>query len=229
MIKTTSSRLFTLFATTALAASLALVGCLPADSSTPKTAAAADSVSEAATPDVKAGTYKVDPAHSEIGFRVKHLGLSTVRGVFTESDAEIVFPGTELSGMQAEATIHAASVNTNEADRDAHLRSADFFDAENHPTITFSNLNVTSVEGSRFTLEGDLTIRGVTKPVRLDGEYLGAAADPWGNQRVALTAEGTIDRTEFGLNWNDVLEAGGFLVGDEVTIGLDIQAVMQDV
>jgi polyisoprenoid-binding protein YceI len=229
MIKRASTRLFTFVTATALAASLALAGCLPADSSTPSEAAAADSVSEISTPNVQAGTYKVDPAHSEIGFRVKHLGLSTVRGVFTETDAVIIFPDAGLSGMQAEATIQAASVNTNEADRDTHLRSADFFDAENHPTITFTDLNVVSVDGSEFTLEGDLTIRGVTKPIMLEGEYLGAAVDPWGNQRVGLTAEGTIDRTEFGLNWNDVLEAGGFLVGDEVTIALDIQALRQDV
>lgn len=228
MIKKTSARLFTLITATALSASLALVGCQPADSSTPSEAAAASAVSEAPTPEVPAGTYKVDPAHSEIAFSVRHLGLSTVRGVFTESDAVIVVPDAGLSEMQAEATIQAASVNTNEADRDTHLRSADFFDADNHPTITFTDLNVVSVDGSEFTLEGDLTIRGVTKPVTLEGEYLGTAVDPWGNQRVGLAAEGTIDRTEFGLNWNDVLEAGGFLVGDEVTIALDIQALRQD-
>jgi polyisoprenoid-binding protein YceI len=228
MIKKTSTRLFTFITATALFASLALLGCQPADSSTPSQAAAARTVSDASTPEVPAGTYKVDPAHSEIAFSVRHLGLSTVRGVFTESDAMIIFPDAGLSEMQAEATIQAASVNTNEADRDTHLRSADFFDADNHPTITFSDLNVVSVDGSEFTLEGDLTIRGVTKPITLEGEYLGTAVDPWGNQRVGLTAEGTIDRTEFGLTWNDVLEAGGFLVGDEVTIALDIQALRQD-
>ena len=108
---------------------------------------------------------------------------------------------------------------------DAHLRSADFFDVENYPVIAFKATDVTAVEGSRFTLKGDLTIRGVKKPIVLAGEFLGSAVDPWGSERAAFTAEGTINRKDFGLNWNKALEAGGLLVGEDVTIVLDVEAV----
>ncbi len=196
-----------------------LVGCQRADSS------ASDAVTPEAAPVVKAGDYSIDPAHTEIGFRVKHLGISTVRGVFNEADAAITFPSDDLADLQTSATVQAASIYTNDADRDGHLRSADFFDVENHPVISFASTEVTGIDGSRFTLNGDLTIRGVTKPIVLSGEYLGAAVDPWGSERTAFTAEGTINRKDFGLNWNKALEAGGLLVGDEVTIVLDVQAV----
>lgn len=223
-----NDRIITLFAAMGLAV-IVLVGCQRADSSAPAAASPEDGASGTAAPEVaaivKAGDYTIDQAHSEIGFRVKHLGISTVRGVFSDAEATITFPADELTGLQAKATIPAASINTNDVDRDEHLRSGDFFDAENHPVIVFETTDVTAVDGNRLTLNGDLTIRGVTKPVALDGEFLGSAVDPWGNERVAFTAEGTINRKDFGLNWNKALEAGGLLVGDEVTIVLDVQAI----
>lgn len=194
-------------------------------------ARAASAATDAAANDrvvVTAGIYAVDPAHSEVGFRVRHLGLSTVRGLFNDVDGVVEFTDDHLGSLKAKATIGAASIYTNEADRDDHLRSADFFDAENHPEITFVSGEVISADGKEFTVTGDLTIRGVTKPVVLEGEYLGSAVDPWGNDRVALQAEGTINRTDYGLNWNEVLETGGFLVGEEVTLVLDVQAVRQE-
>lgn len=221
MKKMLSTRIPMILTVAGLLALTAVVGCQRADSS------ATDAKAVEMAPAVTAGDYKVDPAHSEIGFRVKHLGISTVRGIFNEADAEITFPDDKLTGMQAEATVQTASVYTNDADRDEHLRSGDFFDAENHPVISFKSTDVAAVEGSRFTLNGHLTIRGVTKPIVLEGEYLGSAVDPWGNQRTAFTAEGSINRKDFGLNWNKALEAGGLLVGDEVTIVLDVQAVKQ--
>ena len=173
---------------------------------------------------VTPGLYELDAAHSEIGFRVKHLGISTVKGSFGEGTAVINFPTTELKDLKAEASVRTASINTNNKDRDDHLRSADFFDAEKNPTITFVSRQVSPAADGKFTLKGDLTMRGVTKPVVLEAEYLGTAADPWGNQKVGFTAEGTINRKVFGLNWNKALEAGGVLVGEDVTIVLDVQA-----
>ena len=176
-------------------------------------------------PAVTPGTYELDPAHSEIGFRVKHLGISTVKGSFAEGAATISFPSTDLAEMKVEGTVAAKSIDTNNADRDEHLRSADFFDVEQHPTITFTSREVTPEADGRFTLKGDLTMRGVTRQIELSGEYLGTAVDPWGNQKVAISAEGTINRKDFGLTWNKALEAGGVLVGENVTIVLDVQAV----
>lgn len=148
MKKTLSSYITMTLAATGLLALTVLVGCRRADSSSPNAAV------EDAAPVVKAGHYTVDPAHSEIGFRVKHLGISTVRGIFNEADAVITFPEDKLAGMQVEATIQTASVYTDDAERDGHLRSADFFDAENHPVISFKSTEVAAAEGSRFTLKG---------------------------------------------------------------------------
>ena len=225
-MKTTFSTRLTTFAVAAgLLALTVLVGCQSGDSSTQAARAAQAALTAEPAPAVSAGSYTIDPAHSEIGFRVKHLGLSTVRGIFNTSDASITFPEDDLSSLQAEATIEAASLYTGEAERDDHLRSADFFHVEQYPNLTFKTTGVENIDGSRFTLNGDLTIRGVTKPVALDAEYVGTAVDPWGNERVGFTAEGTIDRKEYGLTWNKALEAGGFLVGDEVTLVLDVQAI----
>ncbi len=173
------------------------------------------------------GTYALDAAHSEIGFQVRHLGISTVKGSFGTFDATIEVGGSDLSSLSAAATIDVATIATRNDDRDNHLRSADFFDAENHPQITFKSTSVLSKGDGAFVMNGDLTIRGVTKPVELKGEFLGGAKDPWGNEKIGFEASGKINRTDYGLNWNAVLEAGGLLVAEEVKIVLEIQAAKQ--
>ena len=169
-------------------------------------------------------TYTLDPAHSEIGFRVKHLGLATVKGSFNNVEATITMDPADLASLEVEATIETASIHTRNTDRDNHLRSADFFDAENHPDIVFKSKEVRNVNGNEFELAGDLTIRGTTRPVVLQAEYMGAATDPWGNEKIAFEATGAINRKEYGLTWNQALETGGVLVGEQVNFALDVQA-----
>ncbi len=171
--------------------------------------------------------YKVDPAHTQVLFKVRHMGISWVTGRFEAVDADIWVDPSNLSTFRVEAIIPVASIDTGNEKRDNHLKSADFFDGERYPQITFVSKEVKSVEGSRFTVVGDLTIKGITKPVTLNVEYLGQARDPWGNTRIAFLADGRIDRREFGLTWNKALETGGFLVGNEVRIQLEVQAIQQ--
>lgn len=165
--------------------------------------------------------WVIDPAHSQIQFSVKHLGISTVRGTFG------TFSGTidEENGTAKSVTvdIDVASLTTGNEQRDGHLRSADFFDVENHPKASFT---LTSFErsGDDVTATGDLTIRGTTKPVTLKGDIGGPATDPWGNQKVSATLETKIPRKEWGLVWNVALEAGGVLVSEDVKLSIDIQA-----
>jgi polyisoprenoid-binding protein YceI len=173
-------------------------------------------------------TFTIDPQHSRLGFSVRHMGFSTVRGRFEQFDGAIRMRPGDLSTLEAEASVQAASITTGTDDRDEHLRSDDFFAVEAHPTMTFESRAVRDVDGEAFTLVGDLTIRGTTKPVELEAEYLGEGTDPWGGTRVAFEAETTIDRKEFGLTWNQALEAGGVLVGTEVTISLELQAVQEE-
>lgn len=171
--------------------------------------------------------YNVDPAHSTVGFMVRHAGIGRTRGSFDSFAGVIEIPDLDtLEGASTHGTIEAASINTRNADRDNHLRSADFFDVEKYPTWNFQS---TSLEGSpeEFVMKGDLTIHGVTKEVALDVEFLGAATDPFGAQRVAFEAKTSISRKEFGLTWNAMLEAGGVLVGDKVTITLEIEAILE--
>ena len=170
-------------------------------------------------------TYNLDISHSEIGFKIKHLGLSTVKGAFTAAEATLEMEGTDLSTLAASATIDVHSINTKNTDRDNHLRSGDFFDAEAFSAITFKSTGVSDVNGTSFKLHGDLTIRDTTESVVLDVEFLGSATDPWGGQRVAFEATGSFNRKDFGLTWNQVLEAGGLLVGEDVKLTFDIQAV----
>jgi polyisoprenoid-binding protein YceI len=176
-----------------------------------------------ATP-VGTRTYQMDKAHSEAGFQVRHL-LSKVRGHFSEFDGQITFDPDAPEQGTVQFSIQAASINTNEPKRDAHLRSEDFFAVDQHPTLTFVSRAVAKTNVAEYAVEGDLTIRGVTRPVTLDVTYLGAAKDPWGNERVAFEAETTLNRKDFGLTWNAALETGGFLVGDEVRVLLSIQAL----
>ena len=170
-------------------------------------------------------TYKADPAHSHVGFKVRHLGFSKVKGKFDEFEVEVQVNPADLSTLKADASISTSSIDTGNGDRDAHLRSGDFFESETWPAMKFASGAVKKTEGNSFELEGVLTIRKASNPVVLKGEFLGEAKDPWGNDRIALEASATINRKEFGLTWNQVLETGGLLVGEDVDIVLDIQAV----
>jgi polyisoprenoid-binding protein YceI len=171
-------------------------------------------------------TYRIDKAHSEASFQVRHL-ITKVRGGFSDFEGTITFDEVQPQHSSVSFTIQASSIDTNEPDRDKHLRSADFFDVEQFATITFRSTRVTKKSDDSFDVAGDFTIRGVTRPITLPVTFLGRAKDPWGNERVAFETEFTINRRDFGLNWNAPLEAGGFLVGDDVKVSLSIQAVPQ--
>lgn len=173
-------------------------------------------------------TYSIDPAHSRVGFSVRHMGFSKVRGSFERFEGVVYVDPTDLSSLDTRGTVKTDSITTGDEKRDEHLRSADFFDAETNPTITFETHGVQNVSGDEFTLEGDLTIAGVMKRVALDGQFLGEGKDPWGGTRIALKAQTNINRKEFGLTWNAVLESGGVLVSNDVEISLEIQAVLQE-
>jgi polyisoprenoid-binding protein YceI len=168
-------------------------------------------------------TWTLDPSHSTVGFSVRHLMLSKVRGRFGTFTGELREEGGTFLGVKA--AIDVASIDTRDEKRDAHLRSADFFDVEHHDKLTFESTQIESRGGDRYVVRGDLTIRGVRKNVALDVELLGRAKDPWGNEKIAFQGKTSIDRNEFGLTWNQALEAGGILVGDKVDIELDAQFV----
>ena len=172
----------------------------------------------------QAGTWTLDPAHTTAGFVARYLMLTKVRGKFDRLSGTI-HVAEKPEDSRVEVSIDAASINTNHPDRDAHLRSDDFLAVESYPTITFTSTNVEHVGGSKLRVTGDLTIRDTTKPVVLDVEYLGMTADPWGRTRAVFSASTEIDRTEFGANWNVTLEAGGVLVGKQVQIELEVQAL----
>ena len=171
-----------------------------------------------------ATTFQIDKAHSEAVCQVRHL-LTKVRGRFSDFVGTIEFGPERPAAGSVTFTIQAASIDTNQPDRDAHLRSDDFFSVEQHPTLMFVSRAIVPAGVDAFNVEGDLTIRGVTRRLVLPVSYLGSAKDPWGNEKLAFEAETTINRKDFGLNWNAVLETGGFLVGDEVRIVVSIQAV----
>ena len=172
-------------------------------------------------------TYAVDPSHSRLGFVVRHLGFSKVRGAFEQFEGTVHLDPADLSTLRAEATAQTESINTNDAKRDVHLRSGDFFEVETYPTVTFKSTGVKNVSGDAFTLAGELTMHGVTKSIELKGEFLGEGKDPWGGTRIAFEASTTINRKDYGLNWNVALEAGGLLVSEDVQIVLEIQATQQ--
>jgi polyisoprenoid-binding protein YceI len=179
------------------------------------------------TQDTALQTFTVDPSHSRAGFAVRHMGFSRVRGSFQQFEATVRMAPGDISSLEAEANLDAASINTRDEKRDAHLRSEDFFQAETYPHVTFRSTGIRDVNGERFTLLGDLTMRGVTRPVELDAVFLGEGTDPWGGTRIAFEANTTVNRKDFGLNWNAVLETGGLLVSEEVEIQLELQAVQQ--
>ena len=174
-----------------------------------------------ATPALTAWT--VDAAHSEVGFAVKHLMISTVRGRFGAVSGTVTFPEGDYADAQADVTIDAASIDTREEKRDAHLRSADFFDVEKFPALTFKSRRVQAIKGDTFQLVGDLTIKDITREVVLDVEVEGFQKDPWGNEKAGFSASTRVNRKDFGLTWNAALETGGVLVSDDIKISLDVQ------
>jgi polyisoprenoid-binding protein YceI len=174
-------------------------------------------ISMATINDLPAGTWTVDAAHSELGFVARHLMVTKVRGKFKEFEGTVKV-GDDITDSHVTAVAQIASVDTGSADRDAHLRSGDFFDVENNPTMSF-----TSTAVSADTLKGDLTIKGVTKPVEFDLDFTGVATDPWGNTKAGFEATTEINRKDWNLNWNVALEGGGVLVSEKIKINLDIQ------
>lgn len=169
-------------------------------------------------------TYQIDTSHSNIDFSIRHLVIAKVRGRFTQFSGTVELDDADITKSTVRAEIIAASISTNEAKRDEHLRSADFFDVEKFPLLTFVSKTIAK-DGDDLKLVGALTIHGITRDVTLAVEQLGATKDPWGNQRLAFAARGSLDRKEFGLHWNQVLEAGGFMVGDKVELSFDIEAI----
>lgn len=173
-----------------------------------------------------ATTWNIDPTHSTAEFKVKHMMISNVKGSFPKVSGALTLDESDLAKSSVEASIDVASIETRDAGRDGHLKSADFFDVEKFPTMTFKSTRVNVTEAAEGTVEGDLTIRDVTRKVVFAVEGPTAPTkDPWGNMRVAISAASKISRKEFGLVWNTLLEAGGALVGDEVTITLDAEFV----
>lgn len=170
--------------------------------------------------DVTTGTWTLDNSHSEIGFTVRHAGISKVRGQFKEAEATLDL-AENVADSKVNATIKTASFDSGDVNRDGHVRGEDFFDVEQFPEISFVSNSIVP-KGDAYELQGDLTIKGVTRPVALETELHGVAVDPFGNTRAGLTAETTISRKDFGLTWNAVLEAGGVLVSDKVAINLEL-------
>jgi polyisoprenoid-binding protein YceI len=171
---------------------------------------------------IQAGSYTVDPAHSNVGFEVKHMGIATVRGAFKK------FEGTVQAGdgqLTLSGQVEVASIDTGEAQRDGHLQAPDFFDAAQFPQIAFSSAGADTAERGRITLSGEITIKGVTKPIQLVGELAENGQDPWGNERIGFEVEGKVDRREFGLDWNQVLPNGNLLVANEVKLVVSVSAV----
>jgi polyisoprenoid-binding protein YceI len=173
-----------------------------------------------------AGTYGFDSAHTQIGFVVRHMMVAKVRGRFTKYDGQVVI-AEEPGDSTVEVSIDVASIDTREEQRDAHLRSADFFDAESSPSITFTSTKVRHADDHEWIVDGDLTIRGVTRSVPLTVEFEGGAVDPYGNTKIGFSASGEIDRDDFGLTWNVALEAGGWMVGKTIKIEIEAELIKQ--
>jgi polyisoprenoid-binding protein YceI len=183
-------------------------------------------MSALATPQAATTTWNIDPAHSADEFKIKHMMISNVKGQFAKVTGVLTLDEVDLSNSRIEALIEAASIETRDAHRDAHLKSADFFDVEKFPTLSLRSSRVGLVRDGELAVEGDLTIRGVTRKVVFSVEGpTPPTRDPWGNTRVAVSATTKINRKDFGLTWNAALETGGILVGDEVTITLDAEFV----
>ena len=169
--------------------------------------------------------WNIDATHSGINFSIRHMVVSKVRGRFAKYSGTLTLDEGDLTRSVVEATIDAASIDTGTPQRDAHLRSPDFFDVDRFPELRFRSTRIEKLDDARYRVVGDLTIRDVTREISLDVEYGGQAKDPWGNDRVGFVAKASFDRKDFGLQWNQVLEAGGVLVGDRVDIELEVQGV----
>lgn len=175
---------------------------------------------------IPAGTYAIDPSHTEVSFVARHAMVTKVRGYFRDVEGQVVV-ADDFDASTANATMKVASVDTGNEDRDAHLKSADFFDADTTPEITFVSTGIKDVQGDDFVLVGDLTIKGITKPVELKAEYEGTAQDPFGNTRIGFSAKTEVEREDWGLTWNAALETGGVLVSKKITLALDVSAIKQ--
>lgn len=183
-------------------------------------------MSTAATPGASTSTWKIDPVHSNAHFKVKHMMISHVKGEFTSITGTLELDEADVTKSKVEATIDANTISTREAQRDAHLKSTDFLDAQKFPTLTFKSTRISKKGEDEYAVSGDLSIHGVTRNVTFQVEELSAPMkDPWGNTRIGLSAATKINRKDFGLVWNSALETGGVLVGDEVTIMVDAQFI----
>ena len=171
--------------------------------------------------------WSIDPTHSEIGFKVKHMMFTNVSGKFNSFEATIQNEDNNFETSKINFSADTTSVDTNNADRDSHLKSADFFDVDNFPKLSFVSTDVKKINEGEYKISGDLTIKDVTKSIVLDVEYSGLMTDPWGNTKIGLSLNGKINRKEFGLTWNSTLEAGGVLVGEEIKLVSEIQFIKQ--
>lgn len=174
------------------------------------------------------GTYVLDPTHSRIGFTARHAMVTKVRGSFNEFEGSGHFDADDPTGSSLELTIQAKSIDTRNQDRDAHLRSNDFFAMDEYPEITFESTEIERTDETTFQVMGDLTIKGVTKPVALELEYTGTSVDPYGNRRLGLEGGATINRKDWGVNWNVALETGGILVSEKVSLEFEVAAILTD-
>jgi len=171
--------------------------------------------------------WVLDSTHSELGFKIKHLMITNVSGSFNNFQGEVETEGEDFSTAQINVTVDMASISTNNEQRDEHLRNSDFFEVENHPELTFKSTRIEKVDSDTFTLNGELTLKGITKPVKLNVEYNGVTKDPWGGERAGFVITGKINRSDWGVNFNGVLETGGLMLGEEVKINSEVQLVKQ--
>ena len=178
-----------------------------------------------AAPTALTGTYAIDPSHSHIGFVARHAMVTKVRGSFNEFEGSGTFEADDPASSSVQLTIRAASIDTRNADRDAHLKGSDFFDMEHYPEIAFSSTAVEQVDADGYRVTGDLTMKGITKPVTVDFEYTGAAVDPFQNERIGFEGKTVVNRKDWGVAWNAPLDAGGVLVSEKVTLEFEVSAI----
>lgn len=167
--------------------------------------------------------WKIDTTHSNIGFKIKHMMFTNVKGNFNSYSASVEMPESNFEKAKLTFEADASSINTNNADRDNHLKSVDFFDAEQFPTVKFESTNIAKKSDNGYAITGNLTMHGVTQPITLNAEYSGLMKDPWGNTKLALSLEGKVNRKDWGLNWNSALESGGVLVSENVNFDIETQ------